>query len=93
MTFVDPLVSGNIDLSIASNLALSAVVCGKLYESLHVPMPVAAVAAIVIGAALGLFNGLLITRLRLPSLTVTVLRPSAVSMVTGTFVARFEAGT
>lgn len=70
MTFV--IISGNIDLSVASNLALTAVVCGRLYADWDIPMPVVAVAAPLLGALLGLFNGLLITLLRLPSLTVTL---------------------
>ncbi len=70
MTFV--IISGNIDLSVASNLALTAVLCGKLHADADVPMPIAALLGPVIGGVLGLFNGLLITRLRLPSLTVTL---------------------
>lgn len=69
MTFV--IVSGNIDLSVASNLALTACLVATLHER-GVPMAVAAPLGPVIGALLGLFNGLLITRLRLPSLTVTL---------------------
>ena len=69
MTFV--IVSGNIDLSVASNLALTACCCATLYSK-GVPMPIAATLGPLIGAGLGLFNGLLITRLRLPSLTVTL---------------------
>ena len=70
MTFV--IISGNIDLSVASNLALTAVLCAKLHADADVPMAVAAALGPVIGGLLGLFNGLLITRLRLPSLTVTL---------------------
>ncbi len=70
MTFV--IISGNIDLSIAANLALTGVLCAELYTRCHVPMALVVLAAPLIGAALGLFNGLLITRLRLPSLTVTL---------------------
>jgi len=70
MTLV--IISGNIDLSIASNLALTAVICAKLYSSLGVPMAVALILAPVIGSALGLANGLVVTMLRLPSLAVTL---------------------
>lgn len=66
------IISGNIDLSLASNLALVAVVCAKLYAEFGVPMLAAVVLAPVLGAVLGLFNGLLIAGLRLPSLTVTL---------------------
>lgn len=69
MTFV--IVSGNIDLSIASNLALTACAVATLHAR-GLPMPMCAALGPAIGALLGLFNGLLITRLRLPSLTVTL---------------------
>ena len=70
MTFV--IISGNIDLSVASNLALTAVLVATLHARWNVPMALAAVLGPVIGGGLGLFNGLMITRLRLPSLTVTL---------------------
>lgn len=70
MTFV--IISGNIDLSVASNLALTGVLCGRLYADWEVPMPIAAALAPVVGALLGLFNGVLISGLKLPSLTVTL---------------------
>src|SRR4051812_44859265 len=70
MTLV--IISGNIDLSVAANLALTAVICAKLYAGLHWPMTTLIPMALVVGTALGLLNGLFITRLRLPSLTVTL---------------------
>ncbi len=69
MTFV--IISGNIDLSVASALALVAAVVAVLHSH-GVPMPILIPGALVFGAILGLFNGLLITTLRLPSLTVTL---------------------
>jgi len=70
MTFI--IISGNIDLSVASNLALTGVVCAMIYSRWHVPMALAAALAPLIGAILGAFNGWMITALRLPSLTVTL---------------------
>jgi rhamnose transport system permease protein len=70
MTLV--IISGNIDLSVASGLALIACACARLYANLHWPMPLVMCAALAVGVALGLFNGLLVTKLRLPSLTVTL---------------------
>jgi rhamnose transport system permease protein len=70
MTLV--IISGNIDLSVASNLALTAVVCAKVYSSLHVPMQAVILIAPVLGGLLGFSNGLMIIKLRLPSLTVTL---------------------
>ena len=70
LTFV--IISGNIDLSVASTLALVASMLGVLYFNVHVPMVVSIVLAMIFGIGLGLFNGLLITRVKLPSLTVTL---------------------
>ena len=70
MTFV--IIAGNIDLSVASNLALTAVICATLYSKLSVPMPVAVLLGPVVGGLLGMLNGLMITRLRLSSLVVTL---------------------
>jgi rhamnose transport system permease protein len=69
MTLV--IVSGNIDLSVAAMLALVAAICGKLHQQ-AVPMAAIIPIALLLGAALGSFNGLLVTWLKLPSLTVTL---------------------
>jgi rhamnose transport system permease protein len=70
MTFI--IISGNIDLSVASGLALVCVACARLYAEASVPMGVILILAPLMGIILGLFNGLLITTLGLPSLTVTL---------------------
>lgn len=70
MTFV--IISGNIDLSVASALALTGAICAVLFSRFDVPAPLIVVLAPLIGMCLGLFNGLLIAGLGLPSLTVTL---------------------
>jgi len=70
MTFV--IISGNIDLSVASTLALVATVMAVLHFELNVPMELAIPIALIFGTLLGALNGWLIARLRLPSLTVTL---------------------
>jgi rhamnose transport system permease protein len=69
MTFV--ITSGNIDLSVGSGTALVAVASALLYAA-GVPMAVVIPLALLMGVCLGLFNALMITWLRLPSLTVTL---------------------
>jgi rhamnose transport system permease protein len=69
MTLV--ILSGEIDLSIASNLALSSSLVGYLWEH-GWPMPAVIAFVLVTGIVLGLFNGVLVTRLGLPSLAVTI---------------------
>jgi rhamnose transport system permease protein len=65
------IVAAEIDLSVASVLALSSALMAELWNSgmpLELIMPICLVA----GAACGVFNGLLVTRLGLPSLAVTI---------------------
>lgn len=69
MTFV--IVSGNIDLSVASMLALVACLVAKL-QSIGLSMPFAAVCGLVVGALLGAFNGLLVAYTKFPSFLVTL---------------------
>lgn len=70
MTMV--IVTGEIDLSVASVVGLSSVVVGLLHQDAGVPIPLAALAAILVGVACGAFNGFLVAYLRLPSLAVTI---------------------
>jgi ribose transport system permease protein len=69
MTFV--IFIGGIDLSVGSILALSAVTVG-LSSSLGLPLAVAALAGLLVGAACGLLNGVLVAWLGLPSIVVTI---------------------
>ena len=70
MVFI--IISGHIDLSVASTLALVACVAGITYFDLGVPMGITLVLALILGGLLGYLNGLLVTRLKLPSLAVTL---------------------
>jgi rhamnose transport system permease protein len=69
MTMV--ILAGEIDLSIASTLALSSSLLGYLWEH-HWPMPAIITCVLAVGLACGLLNGVLVTRLGLPSLAVTI---------------------
>src|SRR2546423_4620260 len=60
------ILMGGIDLSVGSMLGLCAVVFGKLWRDAGLPPAIAAVCALLIGAAGGGLNALLITRLNLP---------------------------
>ena len=65
------IITGEIDLSVASVLAVSAETLGALWMH-HWPMALIFVVCLAIGATAGLINGLLITRVGLPSLAVTI---------------------
>src|SRR5262245_39608739 len=66
------IVSGGIDLSVGSLMGLSAVLFGKMARDAGLPIGVAILGTLGVGAAAGGLNGLLITRLRLPPLIVTL---------------------
>lgn len=94
MTFV--ILSGGIDLSVGSLVALSGV---ALAGALHAgaPLPVALLAGLATGAAAGLANGLLITRGKLPPFIATlgmmsVARGLTLFVTDGRPISGFEAG-
>jgi rhamnose transport system permease protein len=66
------IVTGGIDLSVGSLMGLSAVLFGKMWRDAHLPIAVAALATLGIGALAGGLNAALITRLRIPALIVTL---------------------
>jgi rhamnose transport system permease protein len=70
LTFV--IISGNLDLSVASNLAMVASVTAYLHARLGVSFEWCLVFGLLLGALGGALNGYLIAWLRLPSLTVTL---------------------
>lgn len=65
------IITREIDLSVASILGLSSCLLGLLWE-LKVPIPLAIVLCLVLGAFCGALNGFLIVQFRLPSLAVTI---------------------
>jgi len=65
------IISGEIDLSVASILGMSSALLGFLWAK-GWPMLAIFVTVAVVGIAAGAVNGLLVTRLRLPSLAVTI---------------------
>jgi rhamnose transport system permease protein len=66
------ILTGGIDLSAGSLLALSAVVLGMLWRDAGWPVGAAALAAIAVGGLGGALNAILITRVRIPPLIVTL---------------------
>ena len=65
------IISGEIDLSVASTLGMSSALLGVLWAR-HWPMIGIFALIAVVGLAAGAVNGLLVTRLGLPSLAVTI---------------------
>lgn len=69
MTYI--IVVGEIDLSVASVLGLAGALVGYLWNH-NLPFEAIVPLVLVAGALAGLLNGLLVTRLGLPSLAVTI---------------------
>lgn len=65
------IIAREIDLSVASMLALTSVALGMLIQG-GVPLFPATVIVLLFGGMLGAFNGLMVTWLGLPSLVVTL---------------------
>lgn len=65
------IITGEIDLSVASVVGLSSVLLGTLTDH-GMSVPLAALIALVAGAACGALNGFLIAYVGLPSLAVTI---------------------
>lgn len=65
------IISGDIDISVASTLALSSVFMGMASAAGAGTVPIILI-GLVSGALLGWFNGLLITRFAIPSIAVTI---------------------
>lgn len=64
--------SGNIDLSVGTMLGLIGVVMAKLSLIPGMPLPVAIIFGLIFGLGLGLFNGFLITYLKLNGFVATL---------------------
>ncbi len=69
-TFV--IITGGIDLSIGTGMALCAVISGELIVHMHVPMPLGVLGAILFGGLIGLANGVNVSLLRLPPFIATL---------------------
>ena len=65
------IITGEIDLSVASIVGLSSVLLGVLHDN-GLSVPVAALIALLLGAACGALNGFLVAYVGLPSLAVTI---------------------
>jgi ribose transport system permease protein len=94
MTYV--IISGGIDLSVGSVLALAGVVLATLLHN-GVPIPVAMAVALAVGALFGSFSGIAITWGRLPPFIATlgmmsIARGCALLFTEGRPVSGFEPG-
>lgn len=95
MTFV--IISGGIDLSVGSNIALSGLLMGILMKNYNVPVPVTIFACIAFSGLVGLVNGVLISFLDLPPFiatlgTMSIVRGAAYTVTGGQPIYTFPKG-
>jgi len=88
------IITGEIDLSVASVVGLSSVVFGTLSQA-GLPLALAGVVAIVVGGVAGAVNGFFVTVVGLPSLAVTIgtlalFRGLAVGLLGTTAITEFD---
>ena len=70
MTLV--MLTGGIDISVGSMLAMAGVLCAKRSADVGLPLWIAVVITLLIGALFGLINGAAVTRLHIPALIATL---------------------
>jgi ribose transport system permease protein len=66
------IISGGIDLSVGSVLAFAMMVMGWLSHDCGLPVLLAILVGLIVGAACGLANGFLVTRAKLPPFIATL---------------------
>ena len=66
------IICREIDLSIGATEGFSAVIAALVAVNLALPWPIAVLAAIAAGALVGSFNGLMVTKIGVPSFVVTL---------------------
>ena len=70
VTFV--IITGGIDLSVGAAMMCSALIGGELYRDQGLPLWICLVAMVAFGTLVGLANGLMVTKLRLPPFIATL---------------------
>ncbi|WP_193607916.1 ABC transporter permease [Nocardioides lijunqiniae] len=66
------IITRNVDLSVGSTLGLTAYLTGRLFIDTSLPIIVVVLAGVLMGAALGLVNGVLVSWGRVPALVITL---------------------
>ncbi|MBA3325827.1 MAG: ABC transporter permease [Rhodobacteraceae bacterium] len=66
------LINGEFDLSVGSVAGLAAVCAAKLMTAAALPVPLAILGGLAVGAGAGLVNGLVVVKLRIPAFIQTL---------------------
>jgi rhamnose transport system permease protein len=70
MTFI--IITGGIDLSVGSIVGLCAILLGYSWKNFGFPLPLSIGFSLLVGAAAGFLNGIVITRVKVPPLIMTI---------------------
>ncbi len=90
VTFV--IITGGIDLSVGTVMMCGAIVGGTAYKSWGFPIWLSLVLIILVAIAFGFFNGLLVSRLKMPPFIAT-LGTMMISMGVGSIVSNVRSAT
>ena len=90
VTFV--IISGGIDLSVGTVMMCAAIIGGTAYKTWGWPMWLSLLLIIAVGIAFGFFNGILVSRLKLPPFIAT-LGTMMISMGVGSIVSNVRSAT
>lgn len=90
VTFV--IITGGIDLSVGTVMMCASIIGGTAYRTWGWPMELALLLILVIGTAFGVFNGLMVSRLKLPPFIAT-LGTMMISMGSGSIVSNVRSAT
>jgi ribose transport system permease protein len=66
------IISGGIDLSVAANISLTSVILSMLLVNFGIPLSVSIILVFALGTILGLYNGILVTILKIPPIIATL---------------------
>src|SRR5690349_5705298 len=70
VTFI--IITGGIDLSVGTVMTLAAVMTGVLVTNWHLPVPLGILGGILTGSVMGLINGVIIARMKVPPFIATL---------------------
>lgn len=66
------IINGGIDLSIGTNMTVTGVLMGMLIVKAGLPLELGVLCGVGIGALIGLLNGIMVTRMKLPPFIATL---------------------
>lgn len=66
------LISGGIDLSVSANITLCSVIAGKMLVETEANLFMVILVCVLVGALIGIINGILISKIKIPPIVATL---------------------